>query len=32
MLPNEYVKGMGKRPVRSQIKIYQYLHGLAGGK
>jgi len=32
MLPNEYVQGMGKRPVRSQIKIYQYLHGLAGGK
>ncbi|MBM3922631.1 MAG: polyphosphate kinase 1 [Sphingomonadales bacterium] len=31
-LPNEYVKGMGKRPVRSQIKIYQYLYGLAVSK
>jgi polyphosphate kinase len=32
MLPNDYVKADGKRAVRSQIKIYQYLHGLATSK
>jgi polyphosphate kinase len=28
-LSNQYVQSRGKRPVRSQIKIYQYLRGLA---
>jgi hypothetical protein len=32
MLPNDYVKAVGKRAVRSQIKIYQYLQGLATSK
>jgi len=32
LLPNEYVNAAGKRPVRSQIKIYQYLHSLAHQK
>jgi polyphosphate kinase len=32
MLPNDYVKANGKRAVRSQIKIYQYLRGLSVSK